>query len=201
MTDAPRPRFGHGAFLACLEALYLKITGFPLRYEALIGKPAETTYAHAEDVLIQQAREISDAPIRKLYFVGDNPDTDIFGANLYDRFLRRRGSMSGSRPDLANKNGNGGGNKNQHHKSDSEDPKLMLETEMRSKILEAMFPGITESPVLECRAILVEVFANFLFNTIVKENDVIQWFWFRFVYTDWSWRLRSQKPCPSSARY
>ncbi|KAH3892409.1 hypothetical protein DPMN_016526 [Dreissena polymorpha] len=28
-------------------------------------------------------------PIRKLHFVGDNPDTDVLGANLYDRYLQR----------------------------------------------------------------------------------------------------------------
>ena len=67
MSDAPRPRFGHGAFLACLEALYEKITGYQLQYEALIGKPAETTYAHAEDALIKQVCKKKLSNIRLMH--------------------------------------------------------------------------------------------------------------------------------------
>ena len=30
MAEAPMPRFGHGAFLLCLEELYKKVTGMSL---------------------------------------------------------------------------------------------------------------------------------------------------------------------------
>lgn len=90
MHQACMPRFGHGAFLVCLEALYKKITGKDLEYRALIGKPCEITYRYAEHVIGDVARRLGiTRPIRKLYFVGDNPNVDIVGANLYDRYLKR----------------------------------------------------------------------------------------------------------------
>ena len=52
------PRFGHGAFLLCLEELYKKVTGRDMVYTALIGKPSEITYRHAEHVLQKQVREM-----------------------------------------------------------------------------------------------------------------------------------------------
>ncbi|KAJ8301677.1 hypothetical protein KUTeg_020664, partial [Tegillarca granosa] len=89
MDRACMPRFGHGAFLVCLEALFKKITGIDLEYTALIGKPCEITYRYAEHTIATVAKRIGiDRPIKKLYFIGDNPQVDIVGANLYDRFLR-----------------------------------------------------------------------------------------------------------------
>ncbi|CAB1315727.1 unnamed protein product [Coregonus sp. 'balchen'] len=69
MAEAQSPRFGHGMFLVCLENIYRKITGQELKYEALMGKPSELTYHFAEDNLM----------------------TDIYGANLYNRYLEERG--------------------------------------------------------------------------------------------------------------
>ncbi|XP_052251772.1 haloacid dehalogenase-like hydrolase domain-containing 5 isoform X1 [Dreissena polymorpha] len=90
MHQACMPRFGHGAFLVCLDALYKKITGKDLKYTALIGKPCEITYCYAEHVINDVAKRIGiNKPIRKPSFVGDNPDTDVLGANLYDRYLQR----------------------------------------------------------------------------------------------------------------
>lgn len=90
MHQACMPRFGHGAFLVCLEALYKKINGVDLEYRALIGKPCEITYRYAEHVIDDVAKRIGiTKPIEKLYFVGDNPNVDIVGANLYDRYLKR----------------------------------------------------------------------------------------------------------------
>ncbi|CAL8129694.1 unnamed protein product [Orchesella dallaii] len=90
MAEACMPRFGHGAFLVCLENLYKKITGQDLIYTALIGKPSEITYFHAERMLVKHARKIGiNGPIRRIYAVGDNINTDIFGANLYNQYLSR----------------------------------------------------------------------------------------------------------------
>ncbi|XP_075458532.1 haloacid dehalogenase-like hydrolase domain-containing 5 isoform X1 [Ascaphus truei] len=89
MAEARMPRFGHGTFLVCLETLYHKITGLELRYEALIGKPSAVTYSFAEHLIVKQAKERGwDAPIRTLYAIGDNPMADIYGANLYNRYLQ-----------------------------------------------------------------------------------------------------------------
>ena len=92
MAEAVMPRFGHGAFLLCLENLYKKVTGHDMIYTALIGKPSEITYRHAEHVLQQHALEVMKLgqPLKNIYCIGDNVCTDIFGANLYNNYLQRR---------------------------------------------------------------------------------------------------------------
>ncbi|GFO29069.1 cat eye syndrome critical region protein 5 [Plakobranchus ocellatus] len=93
MAEACMPRFGHGAFLVCLEALYHKLTGKPLKYQNLVGKPCEITYRFAEHTVSQIARNMGiTRPLKRLYFFGDNPSVDIVGANLYDRYIKRRDS-------------------------------------------------------------------------------------------------------------
>ncbi|XP_047231785.1 haloacid dehalogenase-like hydrolase domain-containing 5 [Girardinichthys multiradiatus] len=91
MAEANSPRFGHGTFLVCLENIYKKITGIDLKYEALMGKPSELTYHFAEYLIRSQAMQRQwKLPITSLYAVGDNLMTDIYGANLYNRFLEER---------------------------------------------------------------------------------------------------------------
>jgi len=92
MAEAVMPRFGHGAFLLCLENLYEKVTGRDMIYSALIGKPSEITYRHGEHVLQQQALHAVGLPhpVKNIYCIGDNICTDIFGANLYNKYLQRR---------------------------------------------------------------------------------------------------------------
>ncbi|XP_071083455.1 haloacid dehalogenase-like hydrolase domain-containing 5 isoform X1 [Haliotis cracherodii] len=90
MAEACIPRFGHGAFLVCLEALYRKITGKDLEYSTLVGKPCEITYRFAEHTISKVAKTMGiRKPIKRLYFIGDNPNVDIYGANLYDRYLQK----------------------------------------------------------------------------------------------------------------
>ncbi|KAK3931091.1 Haloacid dehalogenase-like hydrolase domain-containing 5 [Frankliniella fusca] len=91
MAEACMPRFGHGAFLLCLEALYKKITGKELIYTALIGKPSEITYHHAHHMVLNQAQSIGiNHHLKRLYAIGDNINTDVFGANLYNQYLSQR---------------------------------------------------------------------------------------------------------------
>ncbi|KAK5615893.1 hypothetical protein CRENBAI_020592 [Crenichthys baileyi] len=91
MAEANSPRFGHGTFLVCLENIYKKITGIDLKYEALMGKPSELTYHFAEYLIRSQAMQRQwKLPITSLYAIGDNLMTDIYGANLYNRFLEER---------------------------------------------------------------------------------------------------------------
>jgi len=89
MAEAPLPRFGHGAFLLCVENLYKKLTGYDLVYTALIGKPSEITYRHGEHVLQKEALKMGLDPVKNIYCIGDNICTDIFGANLYNKYLQR----------------------------------------------------------------------------------------------------------------
>lgn len=94
MAEAKMPRFGHGTFLLCLEAIYRKVTGKELRYEGLMGKPSLLTYQYAEGLLRRQAeRRGWAAPIRNLYAVGDNPMSDIYGANLFHQYLQTARSV------------------------------------------------------------------------------------------------------------
>ncbi|XP_064632443.1 haloacid dehalogenase-like hydrolase domain-containing 5 isoform X2 [Lineus longissimus] len=91
MAEACMPRFGNGSFLVCLESLYKKITGYDLQYTALVGKPSEITYRYAEHVITMQAKKMGfKEPIMKLYFIGDNAEVDIVGANLYDQYMQRQ---------------------------------------------------------------------------------------------------------------
>ncbi|XP_061687635.1 haloacid dehalogenase-like hydrolase domain-containing 5 isoform X7 [Syngnathoides biaculeatus] len=96
MAQAPSPRLGHGMFLLCLESAYKKLTGADLRYEALLGKPGLLTYRYARRAL---TRSNLHRRVQTIYAIGDNPMTDIYGANLYDRYLaqqHRRGSPAGA---------------------------------------------------------------------------------------------------------
>ncbi|KAL4227160.1 Haloacid dehalogenase-like hydrolase domain-containing 5 [Mactra antiquata] len=90
MAEACMPRFGHGCFLHSLESLYQKISGHEMKYTALVGKPSELTYRHADYLLYEQARAMNMNGIKTIYCVGDNPESDIYGANLYNKYLQRR---------------------------------------------------------------------------------------------------------------
>ncbi|KAL5013871.1 hypothetical protein ScPMuIL_008141 [Solemya velum] len=100
MAEASMPRFGHGCFLHCLESLYQKISGRELKYTALIGKPSELTY-HMLTLARTAARALGMGGMDTIYCIGDNPETDIYGANLYNRYLqkkviqRKKGKLAG----------------------------------------------------------------------------------------------------------
>ncbi|XP_077196216.1 haloacid dehalogenase-like hydrolase domain-containing 5 isoform X2 [Paroedura picta] len=95
MAEAKMPRFGHGTFLMCLESIYKKITGKELKYEALIGKPSTVTYRYAEHIIKQQMENRGwMSPLHHLYAVGDNPMADVYGANLYNRYLQAQAEVN-----------------------------------------------------------------------------------------------------------
>jgi HAD superfamily hydrolase (TIGR01456 family) len=88
MSEASMPRFGHGTFLHCLEQLYAKLSNQVLKYSAIVGKPAEITYLYAENCLKQHAKALGfNSNIKRIYAIGDNIDTDIYGANVYNQIL------------------------------------------------------------------------------------------------------------------
>ncbi|XP_048462409.1 haloacid dehalogenase-like hydrolase domain-containing 5 [Rhincodon typus] len=98
VAEGKSPRFGHGIFVLCLENIYKKITGKDLKYELLVGKPNEITYHYAECLIRAQAAGRGwRKPIHTLYAIGDNPMTDIYGANLYNRYLEQESSRKGLR--------------------------------------------------------------------------------------------------------
>lgn len=108
------PRLGQGGFQAALEGVFNAVTGGPgngvrLR-KKLFGKPTQGTFEFAENRLRQHRMFLQgadDAPkLRSVYMVGDNPESDIRGANDYksptgagwDSILVRSGVYRGGIP-------------------------------------------------------------------------------------------------------
>jgi HAD superfamily hydrolase (TIGR01456 family) len=85
------PRLGQGGFREALEGVWAATTGGPSKGVALlktiVGKPHELTYAFAESQLLRNRARIfaSDnlPPLRRVFMIGDNPESDIRGANSY----------------------------------------------------------------------------------------------------------------------
>ena len=108
------PRLGQGGFQAALEGVFNAITGGAengvwLR-KNLFGKPTQGTFEFAEKRLREHRtalQRVGDAgKLRSVYMVGDNPESDIRGANDYisptgskwHSILVRSGVYSGGKP-------------------------------------------------------------------------------------------------------
>lgn len=91
VSEAPIPRYGHGAFLLCLESLYRKVTGKDITYAALVGKPSEITYYHANRLLINHARNIGVNHVDTIYAIGyvlyENIFTHTYISYIHITFL------------------------------------------------------------------------------------------------------------------
>ena len=75
----PIPRFGPRTLIIALESIFKAYYGLDIEY-LQYGKPNEPTYTYCERLLQSQA-SAQDIEISKFYMVGDNPDSDIDGAN------------------------------------------------------------------------------------------------------------------------
>ncbi|GKT96384.1 HAD-superfamily subfamily IIA hydrolase [Colletotrichum tofieldiae] len=87
-TTYHQPRFGQGAFQAAVAGVWKELR------TTVFGKPFATTYRYAERVLNAHRRALlaktgggggggGVAPLKTVYMVGDNPESDIRGANDY----------------------------------------------------------------------------------------------------------------------
>jgi HAD superfamily hydrolase (TIGR01456 family) len=109
------PRLGQGGFREALEGVWAATTGGPSKgielKKTVIGKPHQPTYEFAERQLLRnRARTFGDTtdlpPLQRVYMVGDNPESDIRGANSYrsevgsswQSILVRTGVYSGGEP-------------------------------------------------------------------------------------------------------
>ncbi|KAJ3318387.1 hypothetical protein HDV06_003072 [Boothiomyces sp. JEL0866] len=84
-NDYPLTRFAQGAFRTSLEAVYSRLTGNKLQYTRF-GKPEAETYRFAEDLLDNLSDEMwpdHQHVQRTVYAIGDNPASDIQGANSH----------------------------------------------------------------------------------------------------------------------
>jgi HAD superfamily hydrolase (TIGR01456 family) len=90
-NEYPHSRLGQGGFRAALEGVWRAVTGGKELEATTIGKPHQPTYEYAEDVLtkwrqrkLKKSHADSEHPeLKTVYMVGDNPASDIAGANSY----------------------------------------------------------------------------------------------------------------------
>jgi len=84
-SEFPRPRLGQGAFREAFQAVHQALTGAPYPY-IQFGKPTTHTYDFAEKMLRNRMAELHGASVMsdiqpRFYMIGDNPESDIAGAN------------------------------------------------------------------------------------------------------------------------
>ena len=91
----PLSRLGQGGFREALHGVWKAVTKsacgeeVPLKY-TILGKPHHLTYEYAEKQLLRyretyHGKGVQDeTPLRKVYMLGDNPESDIMGANDYN---------------------------------------------------------------------------------------------------------------------
>lgn len=87
------PRLGQGSFQAALWGVWASVTGpgaAPLsEYSTIFGKPQAATYLFAEDVMHHYRKMVigeqgdRDNVFHRVYMIGDNPKSDIEGANKF----------------------------------------------------------------------------------------------------------------------
>lgn len=109
-NDYNLPRYGQGAFRMITETLYKEMNGSEKTLELTIfGKPFKVQHDYAHWVLIEWNKllhghtahdfmpklheAVTDSPFKKIYMVGDNPESDIRGANMngWESVLLRTG--------------------------------------------------------------------------------------------------------------
>jgi HAD superfamily hydrolase (TIGR01456 family) len=91
-TAFQHPRVSQGSFRAALEGIWASRTGGAMLMNCkVVGKPTEETYVYGENALMGWDRVVNgeEGEIRTVYMVGDNPESDIQGAN---RFRSRYGA-------------------------------------------------------------------------------------------------------------
>jgi ribonucleotide monophosphatase NagD (HAD superfamily) len=92
-AEYPLPRLGQGGFRTALEGIWREMTDGVELEKLVIGKPSRVTYNFAEKVLRKHRKQmLADhygsskdfGQLRKVFMIGDNPESDIKGANDFD---------------------------------------------------------------------------------------------------------------------
>ncbi|CAI6337699.1 unnamed protein product [Periconia digitata] len=87
------PRLGQGGFREALEGVWAALTGGPQNgvelHKTVMGKPHRPTYEFAEKRLVAHrehilAKHATTSELKRVYMVGDNPESDIAGGNGYE---------------------------------------------------------------------------------------------------------------------
>lgn len=87
----PLPRLGQGGFREALEGTWSAITGGPSKgvklHKTVMGKPSQGMYEFAENQLLRNRSRAfgfdTAKALKNVYMIGDNPESDICGANSY----------------------------------------------------------------------------------------------------------------------
>ncbi|KAF1983871.1 putative HAD superfamily hydrolase [Aulographum hederae CBS 113979] len=80
------PRLGQGGFREALEGLWRAVTDGAELKKTVIGKPHQLTYEFAERRLREHRQHLfggEEGELTRVFMVGDNPESDIRGANEY----------------------------------------------------------------------------------------------------------------------
>lgn len=106
------PRLGQGGFREAFEGLWAAVTNGAKLDKTVIGKPYHATYEFAERRLRAHRKVLLgqlglNDPLRRVYMVGDNPESDIKGAMGYrspfetqwESVLVRTGVYQGGEPE------------------------------------------------------------------------------------------------------
>jgi HAD superfamily hydrolase (TIGR01456 family) len=92
-TSYHLPRLGQGGFQASLQGIWDATTGGAKLSRTVIGKPYPHTYGYAERVLNKHRAQMLGghgetkrhvSKLQRVFMVGDNPESDIRGANEYE---------------------------------------------------------------------------------------------------------------------
>jgi HAD superfamily hydrolase (TIGR01456 family) len=104
-TEHGVPRMTQGCFRIGIEAMFKALTGGDLE-RVVYGKPELATYKYADEVIKQWMNEIHNEHIipEHIYMIGDNPQSDICGGNMYgwNTCLVRTGVFQGGDNDEEN---------------------------------------------------------------------------------------------------
>ncbi|QIW99166.1 hypothetical protein AMS68_004684 [Peltaster fructicola] len=82
------PRLGQGGFISSFNGLWSAVTGGASLNSKQYGKPHRATYVYAERQLVAHRKALFgptglNHPLRRVYMIGDNPLSDIRGANTF----------------------------------------------------------------------------------------------------------------------
>jgi len=98
------PRLGNGSFMHAAKGIYEELAGKPLK-STIFGKPYKISYEYATENLERMATSTRKT-LDVIYGVGDNPLTDIRGANAaggkWRSVLTRTGIFQGGENDEKN---------------------------------------------------------------------------------------------------
>lgn len=81
-AEYPVPRYGGGAFMECLKALWKRCSGGAELEMTQYGKPHPIQFRLAEKMVATLNETLgSKSTVRRFYMVGDNPSADVRGGN------------------------------------------------------------------------------------------------------------------------